>query len=49
MRLPPNLGLLLLGLWLILHGLSSFISLGDLRKGLDILAVTAGIMILLSR
>ena len=43
MRLPTNLGLLLL------TGLSGFISLGDLRKSLDILALVAGILMLLSR
>ena len=49
MRLQTNLGLLLLAIWLILTGLSGFISLGDLRKGLDILALVAGILMLLSR
>jgi hypothetical protein len=49
MRLPPHLGSVLLAIWLILIGLSGFINLGDLRKGLDILALAAGILMLLSR
>ncbi len=49
MRLPRNLGTLLLAIWLILIGLSGFISLGDLNKVLDILAIAAGVLLLLSR
>ena len=49
MRLSPPLVSLLLALWLILIGLSGFINLGDLRKGLDILALVAGILMLVSR
>ena len=49
MKLPPHLGPMLLAIWLILTGLAGFINLGDLRKGLDILALTAGILMLLSR
>lgn len=51
MRLPKNLGTLLLGIWLVLFGL---ISLGILRFGaLDtiaaLLAIAAGILLLLRR
>jgi hypothetical protein len=51
MRLPKNLGILLLGIWLILTGL---IGLFDLNfSGLPILmailALAAGILILLGR
>ncbi len=49
MRLPRNLGTLLLAIWLILIGLSGFINLGDLRQVLDILALAAGVLLLLSR
>ena len=49
MKLTKNLGLLLLGIWLVLIGLSGFVSLGDLRRVLDILAIAAGVFILLSR
>ena len=49
MKIPKNLGLLLLAIWLILIGLSGFVNLGDLRRVLDILAVAAGVLLLLSR
>ena len=49
MRLPRNLGTLLLAIWLILIGLSGVISLGDLNRVLDILAIAAGVLLLLSR
>lgn len=49
MKLPKNLGTLLLAIWLILIGLSGFISLGSLRPVLDILAIAAGVLLLLRR
>lgn len=49
MKLPLNLGTLLLALWLILTGLAGFIKLGDLGKGLDLLALAAGILLLAGR
>ena len=49
MKLPPHLGSLLLAIWLILIGVSGFINIGDLRKGLDVLALVAGTLMLLSR
>ena len=49
MKLPKNLGTLLLAIWLILIGLSAFVNLGDVRKLLDILAIAAGVLLLLGR
>jgi hypothetical protein len=49
MRRPKNLGLLVLAIWLILVGLQAFVSLGDVGKFLDLLALIAGVLILLGR
>lgn len=49
MRLTRNTGMLLLAIWLILTGLSSFVPLGGLGILLAILAIAAGILILLGR
>ncbi len=49
MRLPKNLGMLVLAIWLILVGLRAFVSLGNLGNFLDILALVAGVLILLGR
>jgi len=49
MRRPRNLGLLVLAIWLILVGLQAFVSLGDVGKFLDLLALVAGVLILLGR
>ncbi len=50
MKLPKNLGILLLAIWLILFGLTGFVpSLGSFRQILDILAIAAGILLLLRR
>ncbi len=49
MKLPRNLGLLLLAIWLILVGLSGFVNLGDIAKLLNILAIAAGVLLLLRR
>jgi len=49
MKLPKNLGMMLLSIWLILIGLSGFVNLGDLRRLLDILAIAAGVLLLLRR
>ncbi len=49
MRRPRNLGLLVLAIWLILVGLQAFVSLGDVGKFLDVLALIAGVLILLGR
>lgn len=42
-----SIGMLLLGIWLFLTGLSAFISLGGLSILLPILAIFAGILIIL--
>ena len=49
MKITKNIGFLLLAIWLILTGLSAFISLGGLSIVLAILAIAAGIFILLGR
>ena len=49
MRFTKNIGFLLLAIWLILWGLSQFISMGGLSPILAILAIAAGIFILIGR
>jgi hypothetical protein len=49
MNITKNIGFLLLAIWLILTGLSAFISLGGLAVVLAILAIAAGIFILIGR
>ncbi len=49
MRITRNLGFLLLAIWLILTGLSSFVSLGQIGIILALLAIAAGVLILLER
>ena len=49
MRFNRNIGFLLLAIWLILTGLSAFISMGGLGVILALLAIGAGIFILLGR
>jgi hypothetical protein len=50
MRLPKNLGLLLLGIYLILVGLIAFVpALGQIGPLVPLLALLAGILILLGR
>lgn len=49
MRLTRNLGMLLLGIWLILTGLGYFVSLGGLAPLLGLIALAAGVLILLGR
>ncbi|HEX9333082.1 MAG TPA: hypothetical protein VF896_14415 [Anaerolineales bacterium] len=49
MRFNRNIGFLLLAIWLILTGLSTFISMGGLGVILALLAIAAGIFILLGR
>jgi len=49
MSLNKNLGLLLLGVWLIVSGLVSLLGIGGAVVGvvLDVLAIAAGVVILL--
>ena len=49
MKFTKNIGFLLLAIWLILTGLSAFISMENLTFFLAILAIAAGIFILLER
>jgi hypothetical protein len=49
MKFTKNIGFLLLAVWLILTGLSVFISMGGLAVILAILAIAAGVFILLDR
>ncbi len=49
MNITKNIGFLLLAIWLILTGLSAFISMGGLSPLLSILAIAAGVFILLGR
>jgi len=49
MLLPRHVGTIVLAIWLILSGLAAFVNLGDLRKLLDLLAIAAGVLLLLSR
>jgi hypothetical protein len=49
MRFTHNIGFLLLSIWLILTGLSAFTSVGGFGVILNLLALFAGIFILLGR
>ncbi|MBK8784632.1 MAG: hypothetical protein IPO22_23185 [Anaerolineales bacterium] len=49
MNFNRNIGFVLLAIWLILTGLSSFISMGGLGVILALLAIAAGVFILLNR
>ena len=51
MKLTRNIGMLLLGIWLILTGVIPFLNLSfyGLHNVMAILAVVAGILILLER
>jgi hypothetical protein len=47
MRIPENLGFILLGIWLVLEGLFSLVSGGTISVLLGLLALAAGVLILL--
>ena len=49
MKITRNIGMLLLAIWLILTGLSAFISMGGLGVILALLAIAAGVFILMGR
>lgn len=49
MAITRNIGMLLLAIWLILTGLGAFVSLGGIGTLLSLLALAAGIFILLGR
>jgi len=44
-----NIGMLLLGLWLVLYGLSALVSLGLPAMLMAVLALVAGLFILVGR
>jgi len=50
-RITRNLGMLLLGIWLILSGLLPLLhlGLGELSIAMELLAIVAGVLILLGR
>jgi len=49
MTFNRNIGFLLLGVWLIFTGLSAFMSMGGLGVILALLAIAAGVFILIGR
>ena len=49
MKLTKNLGLLVLAIYLILVGLAGFVNIGQLRQILDLLALAAGVLLLIGR
>jgi len=49
MKFTHNIGFLLLAIWLILTGLSAFVSMSGLGVILALLAIAAGVFILLGR
>ncbi len=51
MKLPKNLGMILLAIWLIVVGLEQIvhISLGSLEIIVPIIAIAAGVLLLLGR
>jgi hypothetical protein len=49
MRFNRNIGFLLLAIWLILTGLSAFVPMGGLGPILALLAIAAGVFILMGR
>ena len=49
MSFNRNLGLLLLGIYLILVGLSAFVSLDNLGTILAVLALASGVLIVINR
>ena len=49
MKTPKNLGMMLLAVWLIAYGLLHFISFSHAGLILAVLAVVAGIVILMQR
>jgi hypothetical protein len=46
---PRNTGMLLLGIWLVLSGLSGLVSLGLPYPVMAVLALLAGLLILIGR
>jgi hypothetical protein len=50
MKLPGNLGMILLAIWLIIHGVLAYVpALSGVGAVMPILALVAGILLLLGR
>lgn len=49
MKFTRNIGFLLLSIWLILTGLLQFVPMGGIEPILSILAIAAGVFILIGR
>ena len=49
MKITRNLGMLVLAIWLILTGLAGFVSIGQLAQILSLLALVAGVLLLIGR
>ena len=49
MKLTQNLGMLLLAIYLILVGLTAFVSIGQLAIVISLLAIAAGVLLLLGK
>ena len=49
MNITKNVGFLLLAIWLILTGLSAFVAMSGLAVIMAILAIAAGVFILIGR
>jgi len=51
MRMPKNLGMILLAVWLILWGLLPLLQISFAHSGtlLEVLAIAAGVLLLLQR
>ncbi len=51
MKLTKNLGMLLLGIWLVLTGLLQFVHvpIADISAILSLLAIAAGVLVIIGR
>jgi len=49
MKITRNLGMLVLAIWLILTGLAGFVNIGQLSQLLGLLALAAGVLLLIGR
>jgi hypothetical protein len=49
MKITRNLGMLVLAIWLILTGLAGFVNIGQLAQILSLLALAAGVLLLIGR
>ena len=49
MKIARNLGMFVLAIWLILTGLAGFVNIGQLAQILSLLALVAGVLLLIGR